>query len=184
MTRILMLFLIPLLVGCATGIQIEPVAADHPASPDAFEAPPASPSMMLREESQDRERTDSSEPSAPGHSHEGMQPRSGGEKTADTASGELNVGMAYTCSMHPEVVQVLPGSCPECGMDLVVRTAYTCSMHPEVIQAQPGNCPKCGMDLVVQTPYTCSMHPEVIQMEPGICPECGMSLVKRKGKPE
>ena len=155
MTRMLMLFLIPLLVGCGTGIQIEPVAANHPASSDAFEAPPASPSMMLRQESQDRARTDSSEPSAPGHSHEGMQPRSGGEKTADTASGESNAGMAYTCSMHPEV-----------------------------IQAQPGNCPKCGMDLVVQTAYTCSMHPEVIQMKPGICPECGMSLVKKKGKPE
>jgi hypothetical protein len=25
---------------------------------------------------------------------------------------------------------------------------YTCSMHPEVIQDMPGNCPKCGMKLV------------------------------------
>ena len=153
MTRMLNLFLIPLLVGCATGIRMEPIAADHPANPNAFETPPASPSMMLREESQDRERTTSSAPSAPGHSHEGMQPRSGDEETADTTSGESSAGMAYTCSMHPEIIQAQSGKCPQCGMDLVLRTAYICSMHPKVIQ-----------------------------MEPGICPECGMSLVKRKGK--
>jgi hypothetical protein len=29
-------------------------------------------------------------------------------------------------------------------------TAYTCSMHPEVVQAGPGKCPKCGMALVPQ----------------------------------
>jgi Cu+-exporting ATPase len=26
-------------------------------------------------------------------------------------------------------------------------TAYTCTMHPEVRQNVPGKCPKCGMDL-------------------------------------
>src|SRR5258708_163042 len=26
---------------------------------------------------------------------------------------------AYTCPMHPEVVQDKPGMCPECGMNLV-----------------------------------------------------------------
>jgi hypothetical protein len=25
---------------------------------------------------------------------------------------------------------------------------YTCPMHPEIIQDVPGNCPKCGMSLV------------------------------------
>lgn len=28
------------------------------------------------------------------------------------------------------------------------RTEYTCSMHPEVVQSEPGSCPACGMDLV------------------------------------
>ncbi len=27
---------------------------------------------------------------------------------------------------------------------------YTCPMHPEVVQATPGSCPKCGMTLVLQ----------------------------------
>ncbi len=25
---------------------------------------------------------------------------------------------------------------------------YTCSMHPEIVQNNPGTCPKCGMTLV------------------------------------
>ena len=32
-----------------------------------------------------------------------------------------NTGTEYTCPMHPEIVRDGPGSCPKCGMDLVVR---------------------------------------------------------------
>ncbi len=31
------------------------------------------------------------------------------------------------------------------------QTIYTCPMHPEVIQSIPGSCPKCGMALELQT---------------------------------
>ena len=27
---------------------------------------------------------------------------------------------------------------------------YTCPMHPEIIKDMPGKCPKCGMELVVK----------------------------------
>ncbi len=65
----------------------------------------------------------------------------------------------YTCPMHPEVRQVGPGSCPDCGMALELvtlqgpqhRTEYTCPMHPEVVQDGPGTCPKCGMALEPRT---------------------------------
>jgi len=60
--------------------------------------------------------------------------------------------VTYTCPMHPEVVQAVPGKCPKCGMDLVPRKqkaahTYYCTMHPEVRQDHPGTCPKCGMKL-------------------------------------
>jgi len=29
-------------------------------------------------------------------------------------------------------------------------TEYTCPMHPEIVRDEPGSCPKCGMDLVVR----------------------------------
>lgn len=30
-----------------------------------------------------------------------------------------NVGVYYTCTMHPEVHSDKPGKCPKCGMELV-----------------------------------------------------------------
>ncbi len=65
-------------------------------------------------------------------------------------------------------------------------TRYTCPMHPEVEQPMPGDCPICGMALENLTPatmpgaaaskYTCPMHPEVVRDAPGDCPICGMAL--------
>jgi len=68
----------------------------------------------------------------------------------------------YQCPMHPTIIQDAPGSCPICGMDLVLmeeahkatpeeavaETQYQCPMHPTIIRDQPGSCPICGMDLV------------------------------------
>jgi P-type Cu+ transporter len=65
----------------------------------------------------------------------------------------------YTCPMHPEVRNIGPGSCPDCGMALepldptetATRTEYICPMHPEVVRAEPGACPICGMALEPRT---------------------------------
>jgi P-type Cu+ transporter len=61
----------------------------------------------------------------------------------------------YTCPMHPEIRQDVPGSCPKCGMALepvvpiqpVSKTEYVCPMHPQIVRPAPGNCPICGMTL-------------------------------------
>jgi len=88
-----------------------------------------------------------------------IQPPSGGgnKEPADP-------GPAYTCPMHPEIVQAGPGACPKCGMALepmtpapASRTEYTCPMHPEIVQDGPGSCPKCGMAL---EPRTVSLEEE------------------------
>src|ERR1700730_320601 len=47
---------------------------------------------------------------------------------------------AYVCPMCPEVRQIGPGPCPQCGMALepesprllAKKTEYTCPMHPEI----------------------------------------------------
>jgi Cu+-exporting ATPase len=65
----------------------------------------------------------------------------------------------YTCPMHPEVLQKVPGSCPRCGMALepkeqappAAKREYVCPMHPEVVRDAPGTCPKCGMALEPRT---------------------------------
>ncbi len=64
-------------------------------------------------------------------------------------------GGVYTCPMHPEVSQLGPGECPQCGMALAAAqpqlplgsNEWTCPMHPEIVRSAPGECPKCGMAL-------------------------------------
>jgi Cu+-exporting ATPase len=65
------------------------------------------------------------------------------------------------------------------------KAAYTCPMHPEIVQDKPGDCPKCGMALEPMLPtapaieYTCPMHPQIVRSGPGSCPICGMALEPR-----
>src|SRR3989442_6937311 len=41
------------------------------------------------------------------------------EKYAAEPNAEPAHAAEYTCPMHPEIVQIGPGSCPKCGMALV-----------------------------------------------------------------
>ena len=77
----------------------------------------------------------------------------------------------YTCPMHPEVEEPLPGDCPKCGMALEPsipvqepENRYTCPMHPEIISDHPGDCPKCGMALEPMEPQLIEDNPELIDM--------------------
>lgn len=47
------------------------------------------------------------------------------EQAGHSHAAEQNSGTAYTCPMHPNVIQDAPGKCPVCGMDLVLRNANT-----------------------------------------------------------
>lgn len=44
---------------------------------------------------------------------------SSNETSTKTTSSEQKV--TYTCSMHPEVISDKLGSCPKCGMDLIIK---------------------------------------------------------------
>jgi Ni,Fe-hydrogenase III large subunit len=39
----------------------------------------------------------------------------------DFTAAMLDAHVEYTCSMHPDVAEDAPGSCPKCGMDLIPR---------------------------------------------------------------
>jgi FtsP/CotA-like multicopper oxidase with cupredoxin domain len=90
--------------------------------------------------------------------------------------------VVYSCPMHPEVVSLEEGKCPQCGMKLMPTAAtvvYTCPMHPDVVSAAEGRCPECAMKLMptAGVAYTCPMHPDVVSPEQGKCPQCGMKLM-------
>ncbi len=52
---------------------------------------------------------------------------------------------------HALVVAMLLASCSRSEHTANETEQYTCSMHPQVIQDKPGTCPICGMDLVRKT---------------------------------
>lgn len=78
----------------------------------------------------------------------------------------------YTCPMHPEILQLGPGSCPKCGMALELirpvasakRTRWTCTMHPQIVEDKPGNCPICGMALEPVDVSLDDENPELVDM--------------------
>ena len=43
-------------------------------------------------------------------------------------------------------------------------SVYICSMHPEIRQNQPGTCPLCGMNLVISTSLQTDIDPYAIQL--------------------
>jgi Cu+-exporting ATPase len=78
----------------------------------------------------------------------------------------------FTCPMHPEIQEKIPGACPKCGMSLErqaatgteTRTDYICPMHPQVVQGEPGECPICGMALEPRTITLEEKNPELEDM--------------------
>lgn len=100
-------------------------------------------------------------------------------------TGAEDAAPLYTCPMHPQILQDEPGSCPICGMDLVLaEDGEAESAHAEHDHGDSGG------DMGLPDPvgdamsaagdgalYTCPMHPEILQDEPGSCPICGMDLV-------
>ena len=72
------------------------------------------------------------------------------------------------------------------AISAAAKSAWICPMDPEVREVHPGPCPQCGMALERETPladtrteYTCPMHPEIVRPAPGACPICGMALEPR-----
>src|SRR3546814_11994817 len=72
------------------------------------------------------------------HDHDGP---SGHEATAGTGDKRYDKvpagysGAVYTCPMHPQVRQTMPGSCPICGMGLELESAATAEVgsNPELV---------------------------------------------------
>ena len=101
----------------------------------------------------------------------------------------------WTCPMHPEVRQDVPGQCPECGMNLApADEAAAPGSHSHGEHAHhdhPGDDhahhhahqhdtgtgePTVATPAVKGAVYTCPMHPEIREDHPGSCPKCGMAL--------
>ncbi|MCE9686124.1 heavy metal translocating P-type ATPase [Shewanella sp. AS16] len=62
-----------------------------------------------------------------------LQPEVGSAAGASTTAAATESGGEYTCPMHPEVVQLGPGTCPKCGMALEpMQPAAEAEANPEL----------------------------------------------------
>ncbi|MEC8422449.1 MAG: efflux RND transporter periplasmic adaptor subunit, partial [Myxococcota bacterium] len=66
------------------------------------------------------------------------------DEPAVPSSSAADVADTFTCSMHPQVVQDGPGSCPLCGMDLTPRQMNRTSPHH--VEVQPGIIQQMGVE--------------------------------------
>jgi len=87
-----------LMVGCYGPVTLKTPPSDHPANPDATEAPVRAPSKTLREGP--GEATKEAEAAGPDHS----------------MHAEEQAKLPYFCPMHPDVRAASAGNCPKCGM--------------------------------------------------------------------
>jgi len=95
----------------------------------------------------------------------------------------------FTCPMHPQVIQDMPGNCPKCGMNLIPLKKEADKSHSPLHHAehttekQDGHvqhpAPVVNINTAQQglAKYTCPMHPQIVQDGPGKCPLCGMTLI-------
>jgi hypothetical protein len=135
-------------LGCSSS----QIASDsqHPASPEAAQAPLPPVGEALSEPTESGTMATSS----PGpHVHEGggmpdmthPAPPSAGPDASHTEHS----GSAATPSTSDHASH---GSHDSATQPDKAAERWTCPMHPEVIQPEPGKCPKCGMTLVPVTP--------------------------------
>ena len=126
-----------LLVGCAKTAPPMVLGPDHPAHPDAAEAPSQTRSETLalkhaiappstQEEAgmrHDMRGGDMHHPSppatAPGENAAPFAPR--WTPTTVSTTAPTPAAALYACPMHPDVTSDTPGACPKCGMKLVPK---------------------------------------------------------------
>lgn len=129
MKKPLLMATLSVLGGCATSYTEPNLSSDHPANPNAEQAPPPTRWRTL-----DLAAADPVTPAQAGagmdHSGHGMgektEPKAaepgmeaGGHKHEAPPSSSAGVAVMYTCPMHPEVMSDKPDQrCPKCNMKL------------------------------------------------------------------
>ncbi|MFC7670559.1 heavy metal-binding domain-containing protein [Hymenobacter humi] len=63
------------------------------------------------------------------------------QKTKPANQGAVGEKVYYTCSMHPQIHEDAPGTCPICGMNLIaVKTVPVVKSLPPAPPYTPARC--------------------------------------------
>jgi hypothetical protein len=121
-SRILTVALALTVAGCATQTRPTPLAANHPANPDAPEAPLPPPSQTLAGAA-------TRQGSATADDHDMSSMHHGGMTMPATTAATSPAAAAYVCPMHKQVTSNQPGVCPICHMKLVPNIPHDAATH-------------------------------------------------------
>ena len=112
--------------GCATQPRPAPLAANHPANPDAPEAPlPATSQTLTAGAATPQPSATPDDHDMSAMHHHGMTMPA----TAATTSPAATTAAAYVCPMHKQVTSNQPGTCPICHMKLVPNIPHDAATH-------------------------------------------------------
>lgn len=180
------------LTGCATNFEPKPLPADHPASPQAQEAPSSRTSHLIVRDELSRKTE--------------MQLARKDVPNPDFQDSGMSHDMSKMPGMDmskqpPSAPAQAPGKMPEMDhskMKEMPAPAASATASPASKEAVEGEMKKTSDEMKrlsdemkaksdaasKSTPavavYTCPMHPEVQSDKPGKCPKCGMTLVKKE----
>lgn len=73
------------------------------------------------------------------------------ESTEKNAAPRVDNTVAYTCPMHPQILQDHPGTCPICNMTLVKVANGTLKPHSEMVHVDAAGQQRIGMQLATAT---------------------------------
>ncbi len=205
MRTCLPLLMLTVFTGCATNFEPPPLAADHPANPQAQEAPRNRTRRLIATD----ELTHKTE----------MQLARKDVPNPDFQDSGMSHDMSKMPGMdmskqQPNAPAPAPGKMPAMDhskMKEMPMPAASATASPAGKEAVEGEMKKTSDEMkklsdemkaksdaarrtkkksAASEPspgaavYTCTMHPEVNLPAPGKCPKCGMTLVKKEGAPK
>jgi hypothetical protein len=194
------LLALTLLAGCATNFESAPLPANHPANPQAQEAPRRASQRLLASDAITRKtiaQLDRKEAPTPdfqsgGMSHDmsgmdhsnmpGMEMKKPGN--APAAKPEMDHSKMPGMTMPSPTATESPAN-KEAAEAEMKKTSDEMKRLSDEMKAESDTkkaTAKPSQSAKGEAAYwTCVMHPEIHVDKPGQCPKCGMTLVKKEG---
>jgi hypothetical protein len=171
------LLALTLLAGCATNFESAPLPANHPANPQAQEAPRRASQRLLASDAITRKtiaQLDRREAPTPDFRSSGMSHDMNGMDHSKMPGMTMP---SPTATVSPANKEAAEAEMKKTSDEMKrLSDEMKAEADTEKATAKPSQSAK-GEPAY----WTCVMHPEIHADKPGQCPKCGMTLVKKEG---
>lgn len=169
------------LTGCATNFEPNPLPADHPASPQAQEAPRSRTSRLIATDELSRKTemqlTRKDVPN-PAFQDSGMSHDMSKMPGMDQSKMKEMPMPAATSAASPADKKAVEGEMKKTS-DEMKKLSDEMKAKSDVAKSDK-SIPVASKATPAPAVYTCLRHPEISLPAPGKCPICGMTLVRKE----